>query len=171
RPQSFGRLKREPVFKQPIGDVIVQAFAEEDKRDAVAEDVIYPIWLRESTIRIQNFHAKFYAGIFPRHVEVLQTSYNIFEGENGQLESMVFRTYDREDFMERFIRPLGLEAIKMVPDSAIERTSPVGCVVCGLKDSDWVLDIEEYEACKWEILPTIMRKFPIETDPHRPISS
>lgn len=48
-----------------------------------------------------RFHAKFYAGIFDNHVEVLSGSYNIHTG--GGLEQISMRNYPKDIFKNRYM--------------------------------------------------------------------
>jgi len=51
----------------------------------------------------QQFHAKFYAGVFDDHVEVLVGSYNIHQGLT--LENLVVEQYGVEEFEEKYLKP------------------------------------------------------------------
>lgn len=53
---------------------------------------------------VQKFHAKFYAGVFPDRVEMISGSYNIQTG--SILEQVCIKSYSREDFANRYLRPL-----------------------------------------------------------------
>lgn len=51
----------------------------------------------------QQFHAKFYAGVFDDHVEVLVGSYNIHQGKT--LENLVVERYVVDEFEEKYLKP------------------------------------------------------------------
>ena len=52
----------------------------------------------------QNFHAKFYAGIFDDRVEVMSGSYNLHTGM--YYDQIAVRSYSKDFFMEYFMKPL-----------------------------------------------------------------
>ena len=51
----------------------------------------------------QHFHAKFYAGVFDDHVEVLVGSYNIHQGLT--LENLILKIYRTDEFREMYLKP------------------------------------------------------------------
>lgn len=53
---------------------------------------------------VENFHAKFYAGVFDDYVEMLIGSYNIHTGKSW--ENLSFKRYKKEEFMELYIKKL-----------------------------------------------------------------
>lgn len=52
----------------------------------------------------QQFHAKFYAGIFDNHVEVLVGSYNVHTGK--YYDNLIFKRYSKEKFLTLYMHKL-----------------------------------------------------------------
>lgn len=51
-----------------------------------------------------QFHAKFYAGIFDNHVEVLVGSYNVHTGK--YYDNLIFKRYSKEEFLTLYMHKL-----------------------------------------------------------------
>lgn len=159
RPPSFGLRKRKlPLFK---------ALKEKDEKKArfdlaklvlvdpkkFEENFIAPALTFDQVIRRKKFHAKYYAGIFSDHVEIIQTSFNLFEGEEHQLENVSFHLYPPNFFFSRFIQPFKIEELRAPPDTVLEKQEKIGCAICYEgEDGDFDVKFWHYKTRPWEII-------------------
>ena len=157
RPPSFGFRKRLPIFK------ILKEKDEEKARDELAklvfvdpnefeEKVISPLWADDHVIRRKKFHAKYYAGWFSDHVEMIHSSFNLFEREELQLENVAFQIYSPAFFYSKFIKAFGIDELRVPADTTLEQTDRVGCAVCCEKEGEFDVRFWDYKQRSWEII-------------------
>lgn len=91
--EDFNKLKKWGELTE-----IIRQAAEYDGRKKNSKE--------SSVILYQKFHAKFYAGVYDDHVEVLTASYNLHLGD--YYENFTLKRYDRVFFEENFLKPFGL---------------------------------------------------------------
>lgn len=157
RPPSFGFRKRLPIFKilkeknekKAIEELAKLALTDLNEFE---EKVISPLWANENVIRRKKFHAKYYAGLFSDHVEMIHSSFNLFELEERQLENVAFEIYPPAIFYSRFIKPFNLEELRVPADAALEQTERVGCAVCYEKEGEFDVRSWRYKRRSWEII-------------------
>lgn len=118
-------------------------------------EVFGRVLLLHSDIIIHNkFHSKFYAGIYRTHVEVAETSFNIFEPGSDFLENFSLKIYSLTNFIDKFLKPMKLDdKLNYVPESEIEMSSEVTLLI--IKEINGTLDhnIDYCNKDKWEFLP------------------
>lgn len=157
RPPSFGFRKRLPIHK------VLKEKNEEKARwelaklaltdlDEFEEKIISPLWADEHVIRRKKFHAKYYAGIFSDHVEMIHSSFNLFEREEQQLENVAFRLYSPNSFFSMFVKPFRIEKLTVPPDAALELSDKVGCAICYEKNGKFDVRFWHYKERPWEII-------------------
>lgn len=157
RPPSFGFRKRLPIFKvfkeknkeKAREEFIKLAFTDLDEFE---EKVISPLWADEHVIRRKKFHAKYYAGLFPDHVEMIHSSFNLFEREEQQLENVAFEIYPPAFFYSKFIKPFSIDELRVPADAMLEQTDRVGCAVCYEKKGEFDVRFWNYKQRSWEII-------------------
>jgi hypothetical protein len=160
RPQSFRLLKTLPIFEAKDGNDLMKLWTnskEEDIYTAFEQEIMNPWAAEESTYRFQKFHAKFFAGVLPDRVEVIHTSYNLFKCQDRQLENLVVRTYPRDHFMFEIIRPFKLTTLKLVPETTLELTDEVGCVVCQNVEGEYNSTFHSYKNSPWEVFRNVFK--------------
>ena len=86
-----------------------------------------------------NFHSKFYAGVYEDRIEVLVGSYNVHEG--NVFENLFFKEYSLEEFRTKYLNKI-LPGVKLIKGNTdVVRTlffevkgSEVSCDIKDLKD-------------------------------------
>ena len=144
-------MKRLPVFHGQGFDRAIQE-PTDDFGQALEEHVIRPLWVHDDVIRFKKFHAKFYAGIFSTHVEVMHTSYNLFEKEDGQLENVSMNIYHPQYFFRQFITPFGVDKLVSPPDSALEKQKKIGVLHLKKKGDSFEGERLEYTDRIWDLI-------------------
>lgn len=129
RPQSKEFIKRLLPFKMLSGEIdfddseILEIIFDLDK---FSQKIISPVWAEDNIKTVPYFHAKFYAGIFQDHVEIIHSSYNPYYHENRQLENAVISILPKNDFIQRFVLPFNLDELRVPSDSILEQSTEVG---------------------------------------------
>jgi len=155
RPQSKEFLKRLLIFKLKSDIEISKdpAFLETlFDVDKFSQRIMSPIWAEDHIITIDYFHAKFYAGIFQDHAEIIHSSYNPYYWENRQLENAAFTILPKNEFAYRFVFPFSVDEIKVPPDSVLEQTTDVGCGLIFEYKNEIQSRLWKYQNRLWEIL-------------------
>lgn len=155
RPQSYGLLKRLPIFKAKTAEEMLRLLIrseEENFFEAVEKEILRPITIEDSTFRYRKFHAKFFAGILTDRVETLHSSFNLFKYEEKQLENLSLKIYPRKFFFAHFIHPFRITELDVPPDKVLEMTDRVGCVVCCEKNGEFSSKYDSYEMRSWQVV-------------------
>ncbi|MHA1380162.1 MAG: hypothetical protein ACTSRG_17450 [Candidatus Helarchaeota archaeon] len=122
--------------------------------------LINPFLAKLNIETYQKFHAKFYAAVFPQlnKAEVIETSYNIQKAGKEYYENISLREYPLNIFLERFLKPLKIENIKIVPESVLEQTNngrklfPVEVCIIIKEDDHYISKMDSCVESKWEFL-------------------
>lgn len=128
RPQSKEFIKRLLPFKLMSGKTdyndpdFLETLFDVEK---FSQRIMSPLWAEDNIITIPFFHAKFYAGVFQDHVEVVHSSYNPYYHENRQLENAVVSLLPKNNFIQRFVLPFDLDELTVPPDSSLEQSPEV----------------------------------------------
>ena len=126
--------------------------------DKFSETIMSPIWAEDHILTPANFHAKFYAGVFKDHVEILHSSYNPFYHENRQLETIKFSYLLKDEFLTRFLVPFDIKEISVPPDARLELSNEVGCGVIYKSKDDWEARSWMYQERMWDIITRYKRE-------------
>lgn len=162
RKQHAEYLKEFPVFRKNIDNDndwfthVLQETGEEDLGDAILEGMIKPIWAKESIQIAQKSHAKFYAGIINGFVETIITSYNLFKYEANSDETFTVNHYTYEYFMDKFLKPLGIEKLNFLPESEYEQHKDVPVVIYKEKNNEIETLSDKSPISKWDIVVKYM---------------
>lgn len=143
RKRTFTSLKK--AFKETGGNYNkLKEWGRLNELIAAAED--YKGAKGTGTVRLfEKFHAKFYAGIFDDHVEVLKGSHNIQTGD--YLENLSVSLYSISDFEEKYLRPFGMT----LPDApAMDKVQQAGFIEISDKGvtADFLTDEQYYDMLK-----------------------
>lgn len=122
--------------------------------------LINPFLAKLNLQTFQKFHAKFYAAVFPQlnKAEVVETSYNIQKAGEDYYENISLRDYPLNIFLDRFLKPLGIEDIKIVPESVLEQTNqeeklfPVEACIILKENGQYISQMDSCIYTKWEFL-------------------
>lgn len=110
RKKTLNRLKEALSNKERTYDVLKEWDALSDLLKAADEYDGRKQDANKSRVQTycdSKFHAKFYAGIIDKTVEVLMGSYNIHQGKS--LENITFLRYPINEFQKRFLEPFKIE--------------------------------------------------------------
>jgi len=118
-----------------------------------------PIWAEDHIITIKYFHAKFYAGIFQDHVEVIHSSYNPLYWENRQLENAAISILPKNEFVHRFVFPFKIDELKVPSDAFLEQTEEVSCGLIFEHQNEIQSRWWRYKFRLWEILLRFYSEF------------
>jgi len=158
RPQSHKLFKRLPIFSGMKPEEILIKHAEDDFYDTIEKQILRPILAEDAIIRYQKFHAKFFAGIFSNHVEVIHSSFNLFEYEEKQLENVAVNIYPRDFFLYKFLLPFGIEKLSVPQDTVLEKVDKVGCIICSEENGSFTSKYDSYQTRSWQVILNFFHK-------------
>ena len=152
RDTSAAQFKKLAYFKQEPMDLFLKTVGEDDHLQAFEDQIMKPSFLATSMIKHKKFHAKVYAGVFPGKVEVVSTSYNLFEGEDNQLENVCVSVYSNEYFLKKFIAPFKITKVRHVKDTFLEQAEKVGVAVDCVFGNERGCKVKYYTDTKLSVL-------------------
>lgn len=110
RREAFNYLKKayeeaertldDLVEWEDISDLVIEAQKSGKRKKKKNGEDVSPV------LFFQKFHAKFYAGVYDDHVEVIVGSYNLHSG--AYYENLSFKKYSIEKFERDYLAPFGV---------------------------------------------------------------
>lgn len=155
RPQSKEFIKRLLPFQLKSvetdinGTELIDIIFDDEK---FSQGIISPLWAEDHIITIPYFHAKFYAGIFQDHVEIVHSSYNPYYHENRQFENAMVSIMTRNEFIKRFVLPFDIDELRVPTDASLEQSTEVNVGLIYEHNNKFDSRRWRYKNRLWEIL-------------------
>lgn len=158
RPPSFGYRKKLPLFQKVLKEKdkekreneFVKIIATEPEE--FEKTFIGPMLAEQNVIRRKKFHAKYYAGVFSDHAEIIHSSFNIYKKEEHQLENVAFEVCPVETFFQNYIKPFNIDKLQFLPDTRLEQTDTVGCAFCLEQEDEFEIKFLDYKIRAWGLI-------------------